>query len=139
MSNDEARKFAREVRGRVERRLTLHAEIQEQDMGGLECPQTVELELLDMADTSAAPRLADYVLEGLKLEKKDVVLTWLRRHERALLAKVAEPTQTAMAEQGVPYVERSRVIAQAQKNKEESKVELASLQAAIKFIEEHAS
>ncbi len=73
-----------------------------------------------------------------KIENKGVVLFWLRRHARAIEAKTQMPSHESMAESRMSYAERGRALEAAQKEAEGAKVELASLNEAIRFIEENA-
>ena len=72
-----------------------------------------------------------------KLENKDVVVFWLKRQITRIEEAVKPPSQEAMAQQRMTYADRQQAVTEAEKQTEVRRVELASLQAALRFIEEN--
>lgn len=73
----------------------------------------------------------------MKIEKKDVILFWLRRHEREIEARVAPPDQTVLAKQGLTYTARIQAAKDAEERANSTTVQLESIRAAIRYIEEN--
>ena len=72
-----------------------------------------------------------------KIENKNAVVFWLRRHAREVETRIAQPDQTTLAKQGLSYTARMQAAADADSRADSAKVELQSLLAAVAFIEEH--
>ncbi len=139
MDRREAVKVAQALQSRETQRAALIKRLRDEDMMGLECAETVQLEKLDAEDVGVATTLAAYLLmedAAIRAEPMEPALVWLRRRIKTLESLGAPPTHEQLAQAGVTYADRSKILANSEKAASDSKGELEALRRVLKFIED---
>jgi len=139
MERRDAVKMAKEQMGRVLERAALIKKLRDEDMTGLECKETVELEKLSAHAAEVADALSTFLVGEDARDRTQVMepaLVWLNRRIRVLERASVVPTHADMAQAGVAYADRGKMIANAEKAADEAKGELEALRRITKFVED---